>query len=301
MASVLVALAGIPGAATGANFMSYLGLPLAQDFDALTPTGVTTATIDGWWAAAIGTRTYIPGDSGSALPADGRLGPLQAAYVPNPIPADRLTSYSDGTNANDGVAAGANALGGLYNYGTDGSPDRTLGLIASSTINVANPNNPLHQEMAPGAAALEAAIINDSGSELSGITMLFTEEQWHAAATVGAWTPVRAYYSLDSGLTWTEMPPEFQLIEISPAGSNSGVDGNLPVNQAARGGTLMFPAGQTIADGSEFYIRWVDYNDSGTDLGAGIDNWSFTGIPVPEPGSCGLALAGLAIFWRRRR
>jgi hypothetical protein len=301
LASLFALAAGLPTSVPAANFMSYLGLPLTQDFDALTSTGLSTSTVDGWWVAAIGARVYVSGDPNNALPADGRLGPLQAAYPANPIGADRVTAYSDGTTANDGVSAAANANGGLYNYGMFDATDRALGMIPSGTINVTNPNNPLHSEMLAPAASIEAAIINDSGADLAGITMLFTEERWHTAQTAGAFTPARAFYSLDSGSTWIEMPPEFQFLEIGIAGTNSGVDGNLPTEQLARGGTLMFPAGQTIQDGSEFYIRWVDYNDSGTDQGAGIDNWSFTGIPVPEPASCGLAFAGMALMMRRRR
>jgi hypothetical protein len=155
--------------------------------------------------------------------------------------------------------------------------------------------------MQPGAAAIEVAIINDSGADLAGITMLFTEEQWHTAATVGAATPVRPFYSLDSGVTWTEMPPEFSLIEINPANTNTGIDGNDPLNQLARGGTFLFPPGEAIADGGEFYIRWVDINDSGTDMGPAIDNWSFVGIPVPEPTTWGLVLTAMAFARGRRR
>ena len=275
-----------------AAFISYFGVPVTEDFDAMTAAGNTTTDITGWFAAAIGARLYTPGDPSNALPFDGRVGPFSSAY-PAPPDADRLTSFSDGTTASDG-----NALGGLYNYGAVDNPDRALGLLASGSIIITN----LHPQMASQSAALEMALINDSGTDLIGFDMTFTEEHWHSAQGAGS-TPVRAFYSVDGGTVWTELPPEFSLIEVNAtAFTNSGLDGNDPLlNQAPRGGQFLFPPGEVIADGSEFYIRWVDYNDAGiTDMGTGIDDWLFVGI-VPEPGVAMLfGCAGILLLRRRR-
>ena len=35
-------------------FMSYFGLPVAENFDALGPNGLTTSVINGWYIGAIG-------------------------------------------------------------------------------------------------------------------------------------------------------------------------------------------------------------------------------------------------------
>lgn len=276
-------------------FISYLGVPLAEDFDSLGAAGLTTSATNGgnggWYVAAIGARTYTPGDPNNALPADGRTGPFQTAYPPPPE-ADVLTDSSDGLSApNTG-----NPRGGLYNYGTDGSTDRALGVIASGSI----PVGTLNPQMASQAAAMEVAIINDSGTQLIGFDMSFLAEHWHAAQGPGS-TPVRAYYSLDGGTIWTELPEEFSLIEIDSINyTNNNLDGNTV--QMGRGGVFMFPGGETLGDGGEFYVRWVDINDGGiTDMGVAIDNWSFEGIPVPEPGLGSLGLAGLSLVLRRRR
>jgi hypothetical protein len=260
-------------------------------------TGVSTLATNGgsggWYAAAIGARTYFPGDPGNALPGDGRTGPLQTAYAPPPE-ADILTDYSNGLSA----PLTGNPRGGLYNYGNDGSPDRALGVIASGSI----PVGTLHPEMASQAAAMEVAILNDSGTELIGFEMSFVAEHWHAAQGPGS-TPVQAFYSLDGGATWPELPIEFSLVEIDTVNyTNNNLDGDLPENQMARGGVFMFPPGEAILDGGEFYVRWVDYNDAAiTDMGIGIDNWSFEGIPVPEPATGLLAPALAALLVRRRR
>ena len=203
-----------------------------------------------------------------------------------------LTDVSDGNVA----PFSGNAAGGLYNFGTSGADDRALGMIASSTIPAAT----LSPGMAQPDSAIELAIINDSGTELASIDVRWTTEQWRASATLTNSTPILAYFAVDPTQGSTQMPAEFNLVQINQVATAIGLDGNAAENRAAAGG--IFTPAVPIPDGSEFYIRWVDNNDAnGTDMGVGIDDFTFAGIPVPEPGVACLGLLAPCLLRRRRR
>jgi len=81
------------------------------------------------------------------------------------------------------------------------------------------------------------------------------------------------------------------------------LDGNLPANQSTRSHTFVF-AGDGLAVGDSFYLRFIDWNNTGTDSAMAIDNFTVTGTLVPEPTSAGMVALGLlsgGLIRRRRR
>jgi hypothetical protein len=88
----------------------------------------------------------------------------------------------------------------------------------------------------------------------------------------------------------------------SPVASTTAgaVDGNV----AGRVGNLGLAAtGLNWESGQTLWLRWSDRNDNGNDHGLAIDDLSFAVTPIPEPGTWGLMLAGLAavgLIARRR-
>jgi hypothetical protein len=84
-------------------------------------------------------------------------------------------------------------------------------------------------------------------------------------------------------------------------GSTGSLDGNVDPNRSAVSSTI---SNLSIAPGATVYIRWTDFNASGSDDGLGVDDFSLTPsatAAVPEPATLGIAGVGVALLMCRRR
>ena len=150
------------------------------------------------------------------------------------------------------VAGTGSANGGnVYNYGvaaTNVVGERALGSLASGG----------------NSRLIEARFINNTGASISSITINYDGEQWRLGVASGsAETGYKLYYSTD-GTNFTAMGSGFNFTPPIMSGTAGALDGNASANRVANIGGLYTPA-SAIANGTTFYLRWLDTDDSGTD------------------------------------
>lgn len=179
---------------------------------------------------------------------------------------------------------GTGTSGTNYNFGVAGVglvTDRALGTIASGTS---------------GAVAMEFRFTNGTGLTISDLAVSYDGEQWRNGGNTAS-NELSLFYSTD-GSTFTAA--NFDFTSPTVGATSAALDGNASSNRvAAIGGTI---TGLSIANGSTFYLRWLDLNEVGTDHGMAIDNFSMTATLVPEPSTVVLVGAGLlGVFALRRR
>lgn len=206
------------------------------------------------------------------------------------LPAGWAFSES-GTNANTTYAAGTGSdnAGNTYSFGSAGNTDRALGGLLSGSV----------------IPTFGASFTNLASSSIISLAISYTGEQWRLGAT-GRADRLDFQYSTDATSlttgTWTDVNA---LDFNSPitAGTTGALNGNLAANSQALSSTI---TGLSLAQGSTLWIRWTDFNASGSDDGLAVDNFnlSATLAPVPEPSTYALLLAGLGavgMIARRRR
>jgi len=182
--------------------------------------------------------TYLTGWSGARYAGTGTLGPLPLV-----------------------VTDGSANSGAVYNVGATGIEERALGTLGSgSTI-----------------PRMGAFFTNSTGSSISQVTLSGVMEQWRSGST-NTVTEICAFeYSTDATDlltgTWTPVT-NFDLVEkITTSTTAAALDGNLPDNQTAITASIngiVWPAG------TNFWIRWSDINDLGSDGIYSIDNLIMT-------------------------
>ncbi|MDP3071867.1 MAG: hypothetical protein Q8N18_16365 [Opitutaceae bacterium] len=164
-----------------------------------------------------------------------------------------------GTSANTtyGTGTGSSTTGDTYSFGN--SADRAFGTLLSGTL----------------VPTIGASFINNTGATISSITISYTGEQWRLGAT-GREDRLEFSYSTNAtSLTSGSWIDDASLNFIAPvtAGTVGLLDGNLSANRTAISGTI---TGLSISNGSEFWLRWSDFNATGSDDGLGIDDFSLT-------------------------
>ena len=165
-----------------------------------------------------------------------------------------------GTNANTSYSsdAGTTATGNTYSYGTGTTTERALGTLLSGTL----------------LSKLGVQLKNSTGQTITSITISFTGEQWRCG-TAGRADQLDFQYSqsatsLSTG-TWIDAN---SLDFLSPATTTVGAkDGNAVANKTLKTATI---TGLSIAANGLFWLRWVDFDASGSDDGLAIDDFSIT-------------------------
>ncbi len=235
----------------------------SQNFDSMTAVGVTAPA--GWSSD----RTANPGASGTATDAPVNTGTVVGST--SVVVAD-----------NGGNNAGTNA----YNYGTAASTDRAYGSLASA-------NN---------QRDLYVSFTNNTGAAITELGITYDGEQWRLGASPSAVNILTLQYSATGATgSWVNLGAAFNFTDPITSGTAGPLDGNAAANRVAGIGGLYTPP-TPIANGTNFYLRWADPDDGGSDNGLAIDNVLIT-VPEPSTVIAGLmtALALLAGQYRRRR
>jgi DNA/RNA endonuclease G (NUC1) len=169
-------------------------------------------------------------------------------------------AYNSGT--------GGSNTGALYSFGVAGTnpvTDRALGSVASSGT---------------GTVFHAARLTNNTGAAITSLDISYTGEQWRNGGNAAAHTLTFQYQVADPGVVtganlpatgWTTVP------ELSFTGPITGtiaaaLDGNAPANRVVRSAALAV----AINNGQEIWIRWQDPDDSGSDHGLAVDDFSVT-------------------------
>jgi uncharacterized protein len=256
---------------TQAQVLLSGGLTYSQNFDSLSnsPAGTTypMAMLPSWYAS----RSYTAGTTSTFGPYD-------------------YTTYRVGDGSSNG--------GWIYSFGAIGATDRALGSLASGT---------------PKTNAFGVLIKNDTASDVDNVLVSYTGEQWRNGGNTNAQVLAFSYKS------FSVASPFSSPLDTAPAGANSwvgvsalnfttpttgatagAIDGNAAANQVAFSSVLL--SGVTVAAGDSIFLRWVDIDDSGNDHAFGVDNFSVSFSPVPEPATLAFAaLGGLGLVLIRRR
>jgi hypothetical protein len=243
----------------GASYIGYTqpGWVYSQNFDALPNPGLTSVntanpvTIDG-----ITYGLSNPFDFAAPVTAAGNGGlgiPGLAGW------------YGYGNlGSKFGATDGDQTTGGVLSFGLPGSPNRTLGLLATSST---------------GAAAFGARLLNQTGRTLRFMSLQCTGELWRQSDLPKT---VQFYYYIDPtgnapfSLNLTEFVPGLDVgfAPSSTAGGGVAVDGTDALNR-----TNLVVIDQPIHDwppGAALWLVWEMANPAGRSQGLGIDNLLFS-------------------------
>lgn len=166
-----------------------------------------------------------------------------------------------GTNANTEYTANTGNLttGDTYSYGATSNSERAFGTLQSSS----------------NLATIGAGFTNRTTGTITALSISYTGEQWRLGAT-GRADRLDFQYSLNAtGLTdgtWTDVDA---LDFTSPvtSGTVGALNGNIAPNRTAISFTINDLA---IPDGAMLWLRWTDFNATGSDDGLAIDDFSIT-------------------------
>jgi uncharacterized protein len=276
----IIGAVGLLSFAVQAQVLLSSGLTYLQNFDTLTATTTSAGWTDnanllGWYAE----RAYTSGTTGT------------------------LGSYPYGSfHYGDGLL---NNSGWIKSYGVAGvNPitDRAFGSLGSGT---------------PKTNAIGLRIFNDTGSAVSLDSISFRGEQYRIGQ--GNFSSVNTLYfsyrTSSSSITdpapnvpwydtatWTPFSAlDFVNPKMATASSDpaAGLDGNASGNYTVLSSTF---TGVVIQPGWDLFLRWVDPDEAGNDMGLAIDDFQASFSIVPEPSTAllgGLGLLALAI-WRRK-
>jgi hypothetical protein len=169
-------------------------------------------------------------------------------------------SFSEtGTNANATYTAGdgTSNAGDTYSFGM--GSDRALGTLQSGSL----------------LSTIGVCFTNNTGQTIASLDIAFTGEQWRLG-TVGRADRLDFQYSADATSLTTGTWFHVDVLDFaSPVttGSVGALDGDAMANRTLVQGSI---TGLNLANGATVFIRWTDFNVSGTDDGLAIDEFSLT-------------------------
>jgi uncharacterized protein len=187
--------------------------------------------------------------------------------------------FESGTSArvNQQYAAdnGSSNTGDTYSYGASGSTDRALGTLLSGTI----------------APTIGACFTNNTGAPITAFTIQYTGKQFRVG-TINRTDELDFQYSTTATAlnspanTWTD----FSALTYTDApGTTVGAVAGLTT---AVGPQVI--SSLNIPDGSSFWVRWNDFNASGSDDGLAVDDFKLmvgSGGASTNPSATGAATA----------
>lgn len=175
------------------------------------------------------------------------------------------TRTETGTGANTTYTAnnGGSTTGDTYSYGTTGQSDRALGGLRTGSL----------------VPTIGAFYKNDTGSTVNALQISYTGEEWRLG-TASRTDQLDFQYSTDATTlatgTWTDVNAlDFTTPNTTTTGSK---DGNAVGNRTAISSTI---TGVSIAPGATFWIRWTDFDATGSDDGLAVDDFSLTALNQP--------------------
>lgn len=171
------------------------------------------------------------------------------------------------------AGTGSSNTGDTYSFGAASSTERALGSVQSGT------NIP----------SFGASFTNDSGTAIAQLQIAYVGEQWRVG-TASRTDRLDFQISFDATSlttgTWADVDAlDFSSIQAAATGATNGNDAAF---RSAISATLELAS--DIAPGATFWIRWTDFNASGSDDGMAVDDFSITGIAaVAAPGTFSVA------------
>jgi len=167
--------------------------------------------------------------------------------------------HETGNNANALYTAGdgSSNSGDTYSFGI--GSDRAFGMLQSGSL----------------IPMIGVCFTNNTGQTITSLDLSFTGEQWRLG-TVGRADRLDFQYSTDATSLTTGTWFHADALDFSgpvTTGSTGALDGNLAANGTAISASV---TGLSVANGATIFLRWTDFNASGTDDGLAIDDFSLT-------------------------
>ena len=177
------------------------------------------------------------------------------------IPGWMISESGGGPLDNEFYQAGSGLTptGDTYSFGSAASDtDRALGGIRSGAL----------------VPRWGVSYINNTGAPITRLDISYWGEQWRFGEVRSPDQLIVSYSlnatSLTTGI-WTEIP---DLNYVAPnTGSSGSRNGNAAQNRAQKSASL---SGLNIPNGATFYMRWDDFDASGSDDGLAVDDFSLT-------------------------
>jgi hypothetical protein len=174
-----------------------------------------------------------------------------------------LSESGSSTRVNGAYAAstGSDNAGDVYSFGSSGSAERAYGTLLSGTL----------------TPVIGAQFTNNTGSTIASLDISYTGEMWRAGVTNrGAADRLDFQLSTNATSLSTGTWVDYNNLDFNSPNINAtmgALNGNSAGNQAAVSFTI---SGLSIPNGSSFWIRWTDFNISGSDDGLAVDDFSLT-------------------------
>lgn len=200
-----------------------------------------------------------------------------------------FSETGSGTNATYTAGTGSSATGDTYSFGAAGSSERAFGTLLTTSV----------------VSSLGTFITNNTGDTLTQLTFSFYGEQWRLGATGRADRLDFAFSTDATSLLTGTWNAYAGLSFVAPVtGPSTGaLDGNAAANRTFITGTI---SGLNLTTGGSLWIRWSDFNASGSDDGLAIDDFSVTAVQnvavsTPDGLQAGFAFAALLALMLARR
>ena len=178
------------------------------------------------------------------------------------------TFLETGSGSNTTYAAdnGSSNSGNTFSYGAAADAERSFGGLQSGSV----------------VPTIGVSFINNTGSNLTSVTVSYTGEQWRLGA-LGRLDKLDFQYSVDAtSLNSGTYTDENNLDFTAPVttGAVGAINGNLAASRTAISFTI---SGLNVAPGSTIWFRWNDLNPAGSDDGLSIDDFTadFNGVTLP--------------------
>ncbi len=166
-----------------------------------------------------------------------------------------------GTNANATYTAGTGSgnAGDTYSFGATAAPERAFGGLQSGSL----------------IPTVGASFQNNTGGTITSLLVAYTGEQWRLGALARV-DRLDFQYSLNATSlttgTWIDVDAlDFTAPVTGP--TVGALDGNAAANRTAISSSI---GALSIAPGAVFWIRFTDFNATGSDDGLGVDDIALT-------------------------
>ena len=188
-------------------------------------------------------------------------------------PAGWMFSEADtGANTTYTAGTGSSTSGDTYSFGSTGSAERAFGGLQSGSL----------------IPTVGGVFTNNTGQTIGSLAVAYTGEQWRLGA---AGRVDRLDFQISTNATslttgtWTDVDTLDFTAPVT-SGSTGALDGNAVANRTSISSTIN---SINIANGATFWIRWNDFNATGSDDGLSVDDFCITpglaatSTPTPTP------------------